>query len=149
MSERFLTKSAVMLMVFNKEKTMVLLQRRKNTGYMDGYWDFGATGHVDADESMKQAIIREAEEELGILIDIKDIHFATLCHKLTSETGTIYYNGYFTCNKYINTPEIKELDKASELKWFKIDSLPSDLIPDRKEAFSQYISNNPYHEIGW
>ena len=47
------------------ERQEILLQRLQNTGYADGMWDFACSGHVELGESMKQALCREAEEELG------------------------------------------------------------------------------------
>ena len=117
---------------------------------MDGYWDFSATGHVEENESMKQAVIREAKEEIGIDGEMKcklggNEYVATQPEK----SGIIYYNGYFICEFYNNTPEIKELNKISELKWFTINELPELIIPDRLIALKHYIQNEPYHEIGW
>ena len=45
MKERYRNLSAVMLMLMreNNGKEEILLQKRKNTGYMDGYWDYSAT----------------------------------------------------------------------------------------------------------
>lgn len=45
---------------------MILLHRRKNTGYEDGKWDIAGSGHVDEDETAQTAVIRECQEELGI-----------------------------------------------------------------------------------
>lgn len=149
MAERFKSKSAVMLMVFRNNKREVLLQKRQNTGYMDNYWDFSATGHVEENESMKQAAKREALEEIGITIDISDITFATIAHKYSENSGIIYYNGYFCTEIYTGTPVIKEENKCSELKWFDINNLPDNLIPDRIIALKEYQERNPYHEIGW
>lgn len=42
----------------------VLLQQRLGTGYLDGYWSFSAAGHVERDESVYAAAVREAHEEL-------------------------------------------------------------------------------------
>ena len=44
MGDRYRTLSAVMLMLIreNNGEEEILLQKRKNTGYMDGYYDFGA-----------------------------------------------------------------------------------------------------------
>lgn len=147
--EKFLTKSAVMLFLFKQHRTEILLQKRYNTGYADGMWDCAASGHVEANESMKMAIIREAKEELGIYIDIKYVDFALLMHKYTPSTGNIYYNGYFTVNKYEGTPNIMEPDKCSDLQWFNIKNLPDNFIADRKQALQSYLSSIFYDEIGW
>lgn len=42
MSERFKTLSAAMLLLSRTsgKEEEILLQKRKNTSYMDGYWDF-------------------------------------------------------------------------------------------------------------
>lgn len=44
MSDRFKTLSAVMLMLIRDEENgeEILLQKRKNTGYFDGAYDFAA-----------------------------------------------------------------------------------------------------------
>ena len=37
----------------------VLLHLRQNTGYMDGHWDFAGSGHVDENETARQAVARD------------------------------------------------------------------------------------------
>ena len=41
--------------------TQVLLQLRRNTGYMDGHWACGASGHVEAAESVLETAVRETD----------------------------------------------------------------------------------------
>ena len=149
MNERFKTLSAVMLMLTRKNsegKEEILLQKRMNTGYMDGYWDFSASGHVENHESMKMATVREAKEELGINIKIEDLEFITLIHK---NTTPIYYNGYFKANRWEKEPKVNEPDKCEEIKWFIIDNLPENIIDDRNIAIQNYKNNIPYSELGW
>lgn len=149
MSERFKNSSAVMLMLMRKNnngKEEILLQKRQNTGYMDGFWDFSASGHVEDNESMKNSMIREASEELGIKINYNDLKFVTLIHK---NKGAIYYNGYFKTEKWINDPQVNEPEKCEEIRWFSIDDLPQNLIDDRKEAINNYKNKVNYSEFGW
>ena len=46
----------------------VLLQKRMNTGFMDGYYDATVSGHIEANESITQAALRETREEIGLEI---------------------------------------------------------------------------------
>ena len=65
MGEKYRTLSAVMLMLSRTDENgeeEILLQKRMNTGYMDGYWDFSASGHVEDNEPMRIATVREEKE---------------------------------------------------------------------------------------
>ncbi len=67
MTDRFQVVPAAYV-VFRREhdgRSQVLLQLRRGTGYMDGFWATAAAGHVEADESVLEAACREAAEELG------------------------------------------------------------------------------------
>ncbi len=151
MPERHMTPSAVMLFLMRKTEkgTEILLQKRQNTGYGDGMWDCAASGHVEAGESMKAALIREAGEELNIRLSWEQITFATLTHKYIPKSTGSYYNAYFAASQYEGEPIINEPHKCSALEWFNVNSLPSDILPDRKEALENYFSHIPYDELGW
>ena len=147
----FLTKSSVMLFLFrqNGMEKEILLQKRYNTGYSDGMWDCAAAGRVEKNESMKIAMVREAKEELGITIDIKNVSFATLTHKYSSSDNETFYNGFFTADVFEGTPSIMEPEKCSDLERFNIKSLPDNFMPDRKHALENYFSGISYDEVGW
>lgn len=144
--ERFKTPSAVILMLMRNRngKEQILLQKRKNTGYMDGYYDFGVSGHVENRETMKMALIREAKEEIGIKIDTKDVEFVTMIHDIRKN---IYFNGYFKVTKWEGEPRINELDKIEEIKWFDLENLPNNIIENRKEGIKNYKKKIYYSEI--
>ena len=94
------------------------------------------------------AMQREAKEEICVDIDLKDLEFVTLIHKLNGN-DIIYYNGYFKANKWEGEPQIGEPDKNEEIKWFPIHALPENIIDDRKQAIQNYIDKIPYSEFGW
>ena len=70
MKERFMIKCAVFLILTKIEnnKEYILLQRRYNTGILDGQYDVSSSGHLENGETLKESIIRETKEELGIEI---------------------------------------------------------------------------------
>lgn len=150
MDERFKSLSAVILLLTKASENgeEILFQKRKNTGYGDGKYDLAASGHVEANESMKHAMCREAEEELGIKIDEDDLEFICLIHK-NSRNGNIYYNGYFKAKKWRGEPIINEPEKNEELKWFNINYLPKNIVDDRAIAIENYKKGIKYSEYGW
>ncbi len=125
----------------------ILLHRRKNTGYQDGKWDIAASGHVDEGETAKMAVVRECAEELGIDVKIKDLSFVHLSHRVSNTGGRTYYDIYFVVNKYHGIPKVIEPDKCSELRWFKIDDLPNEIIDIRKIALDNYRNDIQYSEV--
>lgn len=68
--ERFKLPSAVHLFLICDSQ--VLLSRRFNTGYEDGKYSVVA-GHLNGDEEIKAAMIREAREEVGVEISPLDL----------------------------------------------------------------------------
>ncbi len=147
MKEYFKTPSASIVMLLKDGK--ILLQRRQNTGFMDGLWDLSCSGHVEHGESMSVAAAREAKEELGITVSPDKLHFFALVHKREEEWDLTYYNAYFVCTEYEGELHIAEPEKCSELKWFDLNDLPDDLINDRKQALQAYFNGVHYIEYGW
>lgn len=151
MSEPYLTPSAIILILMRESggRKQVLLQRRRNTGFADGLWDFSCAGHVEKGENMTAAAVREAKEELGVTVAAENLQFAVLIHKCDKLCNLVYYNAYFVCAEFDGEPTIREPEKCSELKWVDIDDLPDDLIDDRKCALKAYLDDKHYLEYGW
>lgn len=145
------TPSAIIMLLMREcgGRKQILLQRRQNTGFADGLWDFSCAGKVEEGETMTQAAVREAKEELGITVAVEDLHFAVLVHKCDKSCNLIYYNAYFICADYKGEPHICEPEKCSEIKWFDMNVLPDDLIDDRKRALEAYLNGVHYLEYGW
>lgn len=151
MGEHFKSLSAVFPIILQKEdgdgNEKILLHRRKNTGYQDGKWDIAASGHVDEGETAKMAVVRECAEELGIDVKITDLYFVHLSHRVSNSGGRTYYDIYFVVNKYNGIPKIMEPDKCSELRWFKINELPKEIIDIRKVVLDNYRDKIQYSEV--
>jgi 8-oxo-dGTP pyrophosphatase MutT (NUDIX family) len=149
MGEHFKSLSAIFPIILKKkdDNVQILLHRRKNTGYQDGKWDIAASGHVDEGETAKMAVVRECAEELGIDVKIIDLSFVHLSHRVSKSGGRTYYDIYFVVNNYDGMPKIMEPDKCSELRWFKINDLPIEIIDIRKIVLDNYRNNIQYSEI--
>jgi len=126
MKKRYETKVAVFLVLTRtiEGKKEVLLQRRCNTGYMDGKYDMACSGHLEAGESLAMAVVREAKEEIGIEIEPHNLEPVAIIHPYKEN----YINVFFTAKKYNGIPKIMEKEKCDDLNWFEINNLPDNTI---------------------
>ncbi len=143
MIDRFRPFSAVHLFLIKDNQ--VLLARRFQTGYQDGNYSVPA-GHLDGNETATQAIIREAQEEVGITITTADVRFVHVMHR-TGDRESIDF--FFVCEHWTGEPTIMEPDKCDELVWSKLDHLPSNTIPYISQALQNYQHNQSFSEFGW
>lgn len=133
--------SAVFPLILSENQQEILLHLRQNTGYNDGLWETAASGHVDVDESAKQAAVRECLEEIGIDVAVDDLDFVHLTH-----SGN-YYHIYFLVKDYTGIPSIMEPEKNAALKWFPLNDLPTDMVPIRKMAITSWLAGLSYSEM--
>lgn len=130
-----------------KKDDEILLLRRSNTGYEDGNYSFIA-GHLDGDETFRQAIIREAKEEADIVIEPEDLEIVHTMHR-KKETDAERIDFFFLAIKWTGEPKNMEPNKCDELKWFNINDLPSNTIPCIRQVIENFKNKKVYSEFGW
>ena len=116
----------------------LLLQLREGTGYMDGHWAAAAAGHVEAGESVLDAAVREAAEELGIRIDPADLVPLCAMHRTVAPHGPIdeRVDFFFECRRWAGTPRTQEADKSADLRWFDLAALPDPVVPHEHQVMT-------------
>lgn len=141
--EKFKLRSAVYLLPIKGEK--VLLSRRFNTGWMDGKYSLIA-GHIDGNETVFEAMIREAWEEAGIKIKEEDLIPATVIHR---KSDVEYIDFFFIVKKWQGNPTIKEPEKCDDLSWYSLNNLPDNLLPFINEAIKNFKNKTAFFVSGW
>jgi len=124
----------------------ILLLKRFNTGYEDGNYSVIA-GHLDGNEDVYAAIIREANEEAGIKIELKDLKIIQVMHRKKLDEERIDY--FFICKKWSGDIKNIESDKCSELKWYSVKNIPENTIEYIKYAIKNYLNKNNFTLFGW
>jgi 8-oxo-dGTP diphosphatase len=150
LTQHFAAPAAVMLLLFREHegRRQVMLQHRHNVKVLNDLWDTAVTGHVERGESLREALAREAGEELGITIRPEDLVFSSFGHILV-RPGFTYYNIYFEASAYLGEPVIAEPDKCDAIGWFDVEDLPPDIIPERTQAIRDHFAGVHYHEAGF
>ena len=134
----------------------VLLQLRRGTAYMDGWWACGAAGHVEQGETVLQGAAREAREELGIEVLPEDLDLvATVqrtcpvppAHRELGERIDVF----FTATRWAGEPTVQEPDKAGELRWWPLDELPERVVPHERAALASVAAGGrgTFHALGF
>ena len=124
-----------------------LLARRCNTGYRDGQYSLVA-GHVDAGESFLQAMVREAQEEVGITLYEKDLAVVHVMHR-KSDDGDERIDVFIRAQAWLGEPVNCEPHKCNHLAWFAYDELPQTTVPYVRLMFDYVRNGIFYSECGW
>jgi ADP-ribose pyrophosphatase YjhB (NUDIX family) len=111
------------------EDGRILMARRINTGYGDGMYGLVA-GHLEAGEMLTAALIREAREEAGIVLDAAELTLAHTLHRPAH--GRLDF--FFTARRWQGSVEIREPDKCDDLSWFPVQQLPETTLPYIRRA---------------
>lgn len=140
--EKFL--SSIYLIIKNSEGK-ILLQRRQGTKLWPGFLALPA-GHVDEGEDVYEAAIREAREELSIIITKDDI-IDTFAVNRKNKSLPPYFDVYFELKSYQGEISINEPEKCSELVWADINDMPEDMIDFEATAIKNNIKGIKFSTI--
>ena len=101
--------------IWNRDRTQILIDRRKPEGLLGGLWEFPG-GKVEADETIEACIAREIQEELGIEIEVGD-RLIVVDHVYTHFRVTLNVHH---CAYVSGEPQPIECD---EVKWVAVNEL--------------------------
>ena len=124
--------AAVHLFLVHEGK--ILLSRRYNMGYADGQYSVIA-GHLDGQEEVKVAMVREAREEAGIEIALDKLEVVDVMHRLSNDERVDFFLAATSWRGEICNCEP---DKCDDLAWFEIDDLPGNVVPYVRRAIENH-----------
>lgn len=146
MTERFKVVPSVYLLAMKDGK--ILLLRRFQTGYFDGYYGLPA-GHLEKEEMPADGMMREAYEEAGIRVRKDDLRFVHLLYRMSNIPASHERaDFFFTADTWVGEPENKEPEKCDDLRWFPLDGLPENIVPEVRQAIEYFQRGVLYSEYG-
>lgn len=128
--------TAAMGIVFDKEKGILLEKRTDN-----GMWCIPG-GAMEPGETAEEALRREVREETSL--EISDPRL----FDVRAGVHMVYPNGdevYYTDIVYVIENFVGELgfdDESSELRWFRLDSLPENIMPTQIEYVLKFAERS-------
>ncbi|HVX58508.1 MAG TPA: NUDIX domain-containing protein [Candidatus Saccharimonadales bacterium] len=151
MNDKFKVIPSVFIAVISDGK--VILTKRKNTSFMDGFYDL-PSGHVEEGESIKDAAVRELKEETGVDVEPKELELFNITQGYSSP-GRPYLYMMFKTEKFDGNPSLTEPEFSDEVAFFGLNDLPNRTIPHVKEALAKmdggisfgYVAEGAYDDL--
>ncbi len=127
----------------------VLLMRRANTGYADGFYSLIA-GHLEEGETVFTAACREAFEEAGLRLTPENLVLAHVGHR-RREGGEHYdrIDFYFTLTDWEGEPFNNEPEKCDDMRWCPLDALPANMVPAVRAALANMFRREIISTFGF
>ncbi|MFJ3728222.1 NUDIX domain-containing protein [Streptomyces sp. NPDC090045] len=120
----------------------VLLSRRAGPVYASGLWHL-PSGHLDPDEDMVEAVIREAREETGVLIAVEDVTAAVTVHHRPPAGSRSRLGVFFEVRQWAERPRIMEPDRCNDMDWYPLDALPAPMVAYCRAGLDAYRAGLP------
>lgn len=144
--ERF-KMNAFVALILRKNDTILLI-RRFNTGSGDGFYSC-AGGGVDGNEPITQAMIREADEELGIKLKKENLKIVHVVHSKQRDGANESMGFFLEATEWEGEPQNMEPHKHDDVAWFSINSLPQNIFPRLIHVIKMMDEKIFYSEYGW
>lgn len=128
----------------------LLLQERKG-GFTDGYFT-PVSGHVDKGEGVIDALIREAQEEAGIILKKETLKIKVIAHLLDAPykgRRADIINYFVFTDTYTGVIENREPDKTKTLAFYDLNDLPDKLMSHIFEVLKAYKRGDNYVVINY
>ena len=132
------------VIILNEKGELLLEKRAKSKKQSPNKWAICA-GHIEAGDSAENSIIREMKEEVGLVVNIKDLEFLGVFKrnkkfKNGQRNNTFIYIYVYKTNKKIED-YIIQIEELSEVKYFPKDKIEKDL-KKKNEDYAFY--DEPY-----
>lgn len=148
-AKKFKVKVGVFLFLIQDNN--ILLLRRYNTGIADGCYVVPMGGLLE-DETVTQAVIREAREETAVILKPEKIHVCHVMHRFHRMPEGYSFpqiDVYFQTKQWEGTITNCEPHKCDELKFFPLESPPEKTEPFILHALKCAKNGVFYSEFGW
>ena len=123
----------------------ILLGERRNTEFAAGQFHVPA-GHLEADETIVDGIVREALEETGIVLAPENIDLSYVMHfRGRSDRLSLF----FTADRWSGDIQNREPDKCAGWAWIPTDDLPANTVPYARQAIGDLLAGKRLGLFGW
>ncbi|MDN3260838.1 NUDIX domain-containing protein [Streptomyces sp. CSDS2] len=121
--------------------------RHPDSAYAGNTWHFLA-GHCEREEAVS-CLVREAQEEAGLVIEPDDVELVHLVHLVDSPSAHPRIGLIFRARTWSGTPAVREPDRCVEWRWWNPKDLPDAVVPYTRQAIEGVLAGRLYSQRGW
>ena len=121
---------------------------RARTGYADGNYSLPA-GHLDGGEPAVHAAVREAKEEVDVIVDPARLRLVHVQHRVSEGDDSERLHLFFEVPAWQGQFANNEPHKCQELRWFASHELPPNLAPEVRLALDKIAAGHAYSDLGF
>lgn len=133
--------------ILHREDGLIALLERQGTGYCDGMLHM-PSGHLEEGEPAHEAASREANEEVGAIIDPDHLTLAAVIHH-HQEPGHARMGLFFVATRWQGRPHNAEPGEAGKLVWEDPRLLPSNTIGYPAAGVRAWLDGATFAPHGW
>lgn len=134
----------ICVLVRNDSRLLCVL--REHTGFMDDFWGLPG-GHVEPNESFRQAACREVLEEVGLIVKPDDLVYKLMVHRKAARD--IRVDVYFEVTAYSGESKNMEPERHAKIDWLDENNLPENFCDYMTSGLSAIKQSQTYSEFGW
>ncbi|WUA48009.1 NUDIX domain-containing protein [Streptomyces sp. NBC_01367] len=101
------------------------------------------SGHLDPDEKMVEAVVREAREETGVPIETEDVTAAVTVHHRPPTGSRARLGVFLEVHRWSGRPRITEPDRCDGMDWYPLDALPDAMVAYCRAGLDAYRAGPP------
>ncbi|MFF9607790.1 NUDIX domain-containing protein [Streptomyces sp. NPDC014684] len=121
--------------------------RHPDSAYAGNTWHFLA-GHCEREEAVS-CLVREAQEEAGLIIAPGDVELVHLVHLVDSPSARPRIGLVFRARTWSGTPTVLEPDRCVEWRFWNPKDLPADVVPYTRQTIDAVLAGRLYSQTGW
>jgi len=131
--------ASTQIWIYTPDGKILIQKRTANKDTYPNLWDISVAGHLSAGDTPESASLREIEEEIGLIISAKALHFLKTVKNSKQPSKTIIdneFNHLFLCCNDIKIEELKlQTEEVADVKLLLIDEFKNQL----KNNYSEFV----------
>lgn len=135
-------------LVLIRDGAVLLGKRHANSAFAPSTWHLPAY-HREDSEAAASCMIREAEEETGLVIAEGDLSLVHVVDLLDPGSPIPRVQFFFAASRWEGEPVVREPDRCTEWRWWPLTALPEPIVAYTRAALESMSRGALYTAMGW